>query len=699
MVNVTVTGSERLFGTVLLGICLWLGLVPQGANAQNAAPSAAPRTAASGTATASAAPDSTHELAPLVVSGSWVQTAAPDQVRLDEAALTTRGSWSVAEIGPLLPATQLIVNSRGENQFMVRGAPERHLRLFLDGIPLVLPWDERADLSLLPTHAIGSVHATRGVSSALDDPNTLAGTVRLAPRQRLHDGRTWRLGFQMGDSRLAEGRLLFENKQGTWDVLAALAHRRRDAFLVPADYAPPSNQVDGRERTNSDFEQTALLLRLERSLGRDGRLSFLCQGSDGAKGIPPETHLGSDARFWRYPLQRRALFGLGLDLPLTGDGGWKLDANASLDLFQQEIRKYDDVSYTGPPLAPGVPYEKGQSQTGYARVRLTQWLPAGLRWSLQGVGRYTRHRESLEVAGPELTYAQSLYGLVGELATEFNSGWELRCGGGYELAATPETGDKPAKDSSAAPVVHVYVARELGQQFQLHVTASHRRRFPSLRELYSGSLGRFVPNPDLRPERQYLFEMGGVLHNGSYELGVTAFTSYLDAAIEKVVLPGSPAQFQRRNVGQLRSRGVECVAGLRPSRSFELALHTTVLQARRREEGCYCGRAEDRPDYLASLAVTLRPVSSLSLRGECEAIGPRYSADLTNTDTGLSRLPAQVQYHLRAGLWRGGLLNTGVDGEIFLRLHNVLDQQVDSQVGLIQPGRMILVGIDLGHER
>ncbi len=281
---------------------------------------------------------------------------------------------------------------------MVRGASERHVRLWLDGIPLNVPWDERVDASLVPVDAVGSVRAVRGVGSVLEGPNALAGTIELRPLALPADGSRTRLGAQFGESVLREGRLLHQRRRGAWEVLAAGSWRAQDGFVVPADLEAPTNQGSSRQRLGSDLEQGSLLLRLQHHGESGATWHLTVLGSDGEKGVPPETHLGADARFWRYPEIRRGLVGLGLRAPLDADRRWELAVDAAADIFHQEIRAFDDATYTTPVLAPGVDYETDDDRTGYARARATRQYDRG-SVSVQSSTRYTHHRESLVVRG------------------------------------------------------------------------------------------------------------------------------------------------------------------------------------------------------------------------------------------------------------------------------------------------------------
>lgn len=628
----------------------------------------------------------------LVVGSRRSRTADAARVNVDQVVIGPRDAQAVADLGFLLPATMVNVNSRGESLFMIRGSSERQVTAYLDGIPLNVPWDERVDLSMVPALAIERLEASRGISTLLTGPNSLAGSVNLVAPSLLLAGQRTQLGLRAGSGALLEGRLLHQRRRGAWRFLATLAHRQRDGFLVPADLDAPYNQT-GQRRTNSDLRQTSLLLRAARDVGASGSWRLLMVGLDSDKGVPPETHLKTAARFWRYPLLRRVLLGTNLLLHPDADQRWDLEAGLAVDFYRQQIRKFDDVTYSGPPLEPSTPFEDDTDRTGTAQIRLGRRLGAASRIDLKSVLRYTRHRETLEIDGPESAYAQVLSSTVVEASLCSGDSWNVRAGAGFEVAATPETGDKPAREPTTAGVGLVRLAYSPSRHANFHAAASRRSRFPSLRELYSGALGRFVLNPELAPERQDLIEIGGTFRDASWDIGVAGFASFLHGGIERKVVPEGDGQFQRVNTDVIRNLGLECVVSLRPWTSLSLTGHLSVLVARQKEAGSFSGELEDRPDYLAAWTLTWTDGSGVQFLIEVIAVGERFSADLTDPADGLQPLPAQASLNLRLAKLFYSAGNGRDRAEIFLRLNNVTDASTDTQVGLPGPGRMLTVGI------
>jgi iron complex outermembrane receptor protein len=402
-----------------------------------------------------------------------------------------------------------------------------------------------------------------------------------------------------------------------------------------------------------------------------------------------------DARFWREPVVRRLSVGASAVLPFGRSREWTIEASGSSDFQRQEIRSFDDASYTTPALAPGTSYETGKDRSEQGTARLLKREENGISFALQGTIRRARREETLEVDGPAKRYAQHLGSIAGEVAAP-RGRWSLRIGGGYEAAATPETGDKPARGTSEAPVLHARLERTIGEKAILYASASRKSRFPSLRELFSGALGRFVPNPDLGPERQDLWEAGFFSRGDRFDATLAFFESRLRDGIERIVLPGGEGLFQRVNMTEIRARGAEAIVTFRPFPGSVLTADHLILHARSKEDGAFRAPVEDRPDYLSSIAFSIDRASGLGFSVETIAVGPRWSADSTDEVDCGTRLGADARWNLRVSYQRFRAPPSRGDAEIFLRVDNLFDRRVDAQVGLPEAGRTLSGGIKLG---
>src|SRR5690606_3493415 len=98
-------------------------------------------------------------------------------------------------------------------------------------------------------------------------------------------------------------------------------------------------------------------------------------------------------------------------------------------------------------------------------------------------------------ASPTLEYRQRLSSAATELDVRPNAALTLSAGISHDAAITDEAGGRPPlgrKDGVGWRGGATWVLAEQG--LRLHASASQRKRFPALRELYSGALNRFEPN-------------------------------------------------------------------------------------------------------------------------------------------------------------------------------------------------------------
>jgi iron complex outermembrane receptor protein len=156
----------------------------------------------------------------------------------------------------------------------------------------------------------------------------------------------------------------------------------------------------------------------------------------------------------------------------------------------------------------------------------------------------------------------------------------MSIGGALDGADTPRSADKPPLGRLADWGARGGLTATLrGGDVLLHAGASRRARFPSLRELYSGALDRFEPNPALSPERLLALETGATVRSdaGGGELQAVLFHHRLNDAVVRVLQPDR--RFKRVNRHQIRSSGIELI-GSRAFGRLSLAADLSVQSVR-----------------------------------------------------------------------------------------------------------------------
>ena len=118
----------------------------------------------------------TYDLDEVTVESSFTIEPKPI-VKFDQKFLSSLDVRSIFEVGYFMPSIKPQTNSRGESLFYIRGSSERQLGLFFDGAFVNIPWDNRIDLSLLPTASLSELKIIKGIPSIIYGANNIAGVI------------------------------------------------------------------------------------------------------------------------------------------------------------------------------------------------------------------------------------------------------------------------------------------------------------------------------------------------------------------------------------------------------------------------------------------------------------------------------------------------------------------------------------------
>ncbi|NTU54092.1 MAG: Plug domain-containing protein [Chlorobiaceae bacterium] len=102
-----------------------------------------------------------------------------------ESEMEKLGRMTLSDSANTLPGIDLgNVGGRNEGMIYVRGFDMRHPPLYLDGIPLYVPYDGYVDQNRLLTMNLSEVNISKGLTSVLYGPNTLGGAINMVSRVR-----------------------------------------------------------------------------------------------------------------------------------------------------------------------------------------------------------------------------------------------------------------------------------------------------------------------------------------------------------------------------------------------------------------------------------------------------------------------------------------------------------------------------------
>ncbi|MDB5689622.1 MAG: hypothetical protein JWL91_1498 [Sphingomonas bacterium] len=602
----------------------------------------------------------------------------------DNAFLTERQPRNVAEALRFLPGVSAKTNSRGETIARVRGSEERQTQVFLDGAPLAVPWDGRVDLGVLPAGLVGSVEVAKGAVPIEYGTNAVAGAVDLLT---VRDNEGVEALAQGGPRGFGNASLVGGLDAGDIGILLAASGLTRDSEPVARYRAVPFSQARGRGRTNTDIDSLSLFGAVRYSGATTGARASLLRVAT-RRGIAPESDrlpATASPRYWRYP----DIDTTQLTLNGTADlaDAVRLRAVGWRQWFRQSIDQYgDDTSSIARTR------QDDRDDTLGGRLTLaTAHAPFNLR--LTGSAQTSRHRQVdtnlvTAVPGPSLIYRQNLYTLGAEADAPVGP-VRVTLGIGYDWAATPRSGDKPPQPDMSAPAFSLAVRSDPGDGTTLTLSAGRRTRFPSARELFGEALGRFLINPDLKPETAWLADIELAWASEGASLSFNPFYSRGEDTLgQRVVRVGGVSLRQRYNLSGTRTYGVDVQANVTLAPGFGAELFATALSARALSGDAAFRKLPQRPDYEAGGALSYRPVEGGLLRAEYRRVGPAVDLDATGAR---SALPPGNEVNLR-GEWRVGEVGES-PVSITMAVDNLTDELISPQLGLPLPGRTVRVGL------
>ncbi len=599
-----------------------------------------------------------------------------------------------------VPFMQVRTNPRGEAYFALRGSSfnAREVAVLVDGVPMSLNFDHRADLSLLPATGAQTLTVVRGLPSLLYGPNVLGGVVDVGiARVPLADADSDHLRFDSGIDhtgayRLASG-VNVEDRAGSGTLLvrAGGGYRHSLGFPLPPGATEPPPYTARDTRLNSYGEQGDGYLAARYEGDGGGWMSLSSSGYSARRGVPAE--IGSKSpQLLQYPAERRSfsVLSLGSGARRSPFGGWgSLEANVGYDGGRTELNGFTARTYTTIKSR-----EADDDHDLTSRIVADQTIAGG--GDLHAAATYAdvRRHEALAPGGVS-DYSQRLWSGATEL------GWRLpnvaslsalRASAGVALDAadTPDTAGKPAVGT-----LHAWGGRlgltgaTDGGRVLLHAGVNRRVRFPSLRELYSGPLNMIQPNPNLRPEQMVATEAGATVGAGAAQLqGVLFHNEIHDEIVSSTT---AAKKVERINRDRTTSTGVELLASV-PLGPASIGGDVTAQSVTGRNPAA----AQDyRAEYQPKFAGGVRASAPIPLGAELSLgtrmVGTQYCVD-ASSPTGYDRLAASARTSValsRRWTRRDAARSWFRSIESTIAADDAGDETIYDQCGLPQPGRVI----------
>lgn len=590
---------------------------------------------------------------------------------------------TVADAAVLAPGVTLTrIGGRNELAAYVRGYDTRQVPLFIDGIPVYVPYDGNVDMGRFDVFDMAALSISKGYSPSVYGPNTLGGAINVVSlRPTQPEELAVRAGLFSGEG--YEGAVRGGLRRDSWYAQAGVSWRERDHFRVSDDFEAVPTE-DGGRRENSDSRDVQISAKVAWTPGEEGdefAVGFVRQ--DGEKGVP--AYAGTDPetmpRYWRYTeWVKNSVYFLGNKT--IGETGY-VKPRFYYDTYENTLKAYDDATLSSQTKRSSWTslyddYSFGGSVEGGAA--------AGERHQWRAAAHYKQdvHREH-NVGSPKSTFKDETWALGAEDRMALTERLSLAAGASFEgrRSRQAESGGGESFESndnqSVNPQAGLFYAVTGGV---FRATVARKTRFPTMKDRYSYRLGTALPNPELDPETAIHGEVGyeGRLTD-ALQGRASVFYSRLDDTIQQVDRVAQDEEgawlYQLRNVGESENAGAEL--GLTWSVGEDLALGADYLYLHRKNLEDPEIQLTDAPEHSLRLHVDWTVLTGLTLVPSVEYNSSRYSDSLGTKVDGFWVANLDVQY-----VFAGGL---GVSAGI----RNLLDEDYALQEGYPEEGRNFYV--------
>lgn len=644
-------------------------------------------------------------------------TVVAEAPRRDPATLTTEvtaaeieatNSRTVAEALSFVPGLRVSTGRKNEPNLSLQGFDQSRVLVLVDGVPYYETSYGKLDLNQLPTDNVARLEVVKGAASVLYGANALGGVINVITRRPADRPFTGLLA-ELGGNATARFSASHGQRRGGLNYWLSYNHEQSDGWDLSSDFEPREGTIsakpggnrkavleDGDRRLNSDLRRDDLWAKVGWERGETSAVYANLHFLDMEKGAPPATDTvsvfttrPSFSHFVRFPNYRD----WGIDL----DGRQNLGRlGLKLKLFHHrhldDYESFSDATYT----------------TSIATSRYQDRLTGGSllgelqprRWGTVRAAVHFREDAHSERDDAYLPFADSR-STTGTVAVEAEvtriDRLKIVAGLGFdwfdvdeaERNVTDKSGNLTGQTPLATPStdgVHPMLGAtySLPGGARLFASAARKGRFPTLQQLYSSKSG----NPDLESERSDSFVLGASLPLGNR---ATVTVSAFDHEISDMISRNGPPPLSTYvNYSQARLRGFEVDGEWRVRDEVVLRADYTFNDAKDRSDI----RASDEltyvPRHKAGFGVALRAPRTdtrLDLHGV-------YSGEVfSSLPTPL--YPKDPEKKVDSSFVLDLRLGQPVKErfEAFLALRNLLDADVESEVGYPAPGRAFSVGV------
>jgi iron complex outermembrane recepter protein len=534
-----------------------------------------------------------YSLGKITITGRQESKAENLSKSIDRKTLNEKSITDVANAVSLLPGVTLTnISGRNEQQIYLHGFNSQQIGLFIDGIPIYVPYDGNVDLARFTTFDVGEINVEKGISSILYGTNAMGGAINIVgskPSALLDINAKTGINSDNGTINA----LNIGSRHGAWYGLLSLSYTNQDYYTLSNDYHPSATVMKkggeaDDERNNSYHTDYKIAFKAGYNPTPFNEISLIASMQRGKKGVPP--YAGSDTassrwKYWKWPYWNKNSVYL-ISKWQFGDLGY-IKMPIYVDNFKNSLFAYSDSTYSsfkkksafkswyndyavGSSLEYGTGLVKNQSVTDSARINVQY---KNDYHSEKNTSYDTSKSAATQffVDKPDIHFREYTCGVALENELVISDIWSIVPGASvnYRKMITAEnlidttsvfkySVDQFPKPSMSAVDGQLAVYYRPVRNHTLSASVARRTRFPNIKERYSYKLGSAIPNPDLKPEYSIHYQLNYSTNPiKGLHADLSLFESQLYDVIQSVTLVGPNGESQSQNAGRARYAGYE----------------------------------------------------------------------------------------------------------------------------------------------
>jgi iron complex outermembrane receptor protein len=621
-----------------------------------------------------------YYLGEVVVTTQKSPTPLTSSLReVSDQTIRQRQIQTIAEAVGIIPGGYISIGSRNEMVVHLRGIEQRQIAVFLDGVPIYVPYDGLVDLGQMPVGAVEKVTVTQGNASVLYGPNSLGGSINIVTR--LPSQRHTRLQVMGGSGELQSYTLNQSGSFKSWGYLLGSGYNRQDHFPLADDFSKTENE-DGGGRNNSYYKKFDLFTKLTLRPHRNHHSALSFSYVNNEKGLPSAIYEECWPRFWRFPKWRKWVLNLTSSQMLTSF--ILLKGTIFYDKYDNVLDAYKDDTYTKKKFHSTYDdYSTGANLFFTYSISKVYKLTFGLNY------KRDVHREQGNYGQPFDKYTMDSYTLGMESELEISPTTSLSSGIGLNYLDPVYANGGSLRDDITTLDARIGIYHTLSKSMRLFSSVGHKTRFPTLKEFYSTQLKSRIPNPNLKEEAAFNIELGwSYKWMKTNEFKLTLFnTEIRNMIVDKWVTVGGDDYHQWDNIGKARHTGLEFSATILPIRNLTLNGSYTLLKASNRSDNRTTDELPYRPEHLVKLEQKYEFPFGLVFSLEENYVSKRIYLDQDDLPQSLDGY-FLLDFQIRQSLWEHLTFS--------FSLFNVLDECYESEYGFPMPGRNFRAGMEIG---